>query len=326
MWLKFSFFPDRPSLLAVVSSDGKVYFRAAGLGKFLGFSDTYSFARKYGTSNLSKIIPRDYLPSYWKKDRLHLVDFLEMIEIIRISGRLDENTTQQLIDLWCFGSVNELTPRHLLLKPRQAFALHVRPSGREKANLQDWIRKFIDEQLTGWKNSEEIQNRMKNSKRPRFDSARVLSPPSDEVSLPSAVENRFSSSSFDAARLSPSTSDDRLPQSSLEVNCHVIDDDLSRSAVDEIEPSNRVPEENEPAPFQDRMEAENVPVSSPNLAERNVPAPSSNLMEENDPIASPFRFASNHLAFQMKYETLDNLPDEIYIYSRGLMHVYGKMN
>lgn len=268
-----------------------------------------------------------------EKDGLHLVDFLDLIEIVRMSGHgfvNHANAIQQLVELWCFGSVTELAPRHLILNPRQAFTLHVRPTGREKTGLQDWIRKFTDEQLTRWKNSEGIRNRMENSKRPRLDPARVLSPPSDrvslpsavEVSLPSAVENRFSSSCFEATRHSPSTLDDRLSQYSLEVNCH----DLSRSTVDGTEPGNPAEEENEPAPFRDRTEAENAPESSPDHTERNAPAPSSNLTEENDPIAISFQLAPNPFIFQMKYETLDSLPDEIYIYSGGLMHVYGKTN
>lgn len=309
MWLKFFFFPDRPGLLAFVASDGKVCFKASDLGKFLHYSNVYNFASKYATRELNQVIPRDDLPSWWKKSGLLVVDFLEMISIIRKTGRLGENKTKQLIALWYFGTVTEFLPQYLSLNPNCAFPLHVHPSGREKTRLQDWMRKCVEMRTTEWKNSENFRN--ENSKKRRLDTC-VSSPSSNEVS--SVKRKRISSSSFELMCLSPSMFEDQLSQSSLEVNC------LTPPTIDRVQTSfveNDAPKS---------IKEENDPSREFDSIDEKISTPPSNSVEKNisTPIASSIEFDSS--VFEIKYENFKILPNEICIFSRGEMHVYKKKN
>lgn len=316
MWLKFYFFSDRPGLLAFVASDGGVYFKASDLGKFLHYSNIYNFASKYATKELNKTIPRDDLPSWWKKSGLLVVDFLEMISIIRRTGRLGENETKRLIALWYFGTVTEFLPQCLSLNPNCAFPLHVHPSGREKTRLQDWIRKFVEVRTTEWKNSENFQNRNENSEKHRLDPC-VSSPSSNEVS--SAKRKRISSSSFELMCLSPYMFEDQLSQSSLEVNCltpPTIDDDrVQTSFVENDAPKSLKPIKEETDPTRDFDSIDEKVITPPsNSVEKSMSTPIASSVEPDSSV------------FEIKYENFKILPNEICIFSRGGMYVYEKKN
>lgn len=164
MWLKLSFFSDRESLLAVVMSDGNVYFKASDVAKFLGYTNKYSFAKRYATRDFRKMIPWTYLlPRPHGKDgdspanTTRVFDFEEMILTIQKTlpnHRIicDEKRIEELRKLWSFGLVSIKKGVDQMPDPinhtsyRNPFLLEVR-MGRQNVdddvvNFQEWIREF----------------------------------------------------------------------------------------------------------------------------------------------------------------------------------------
>lgn len=170
MWLKLSFFPDRHSLLAVVASDGNVYFKASEVGKFLGYSSHYTFAKRHATRNLRKMIPCKF--TYGRGGRAAtdvnttmVFDFEEMISTIRKTFKnheipCDEKRIDELKKLWQLGTVS--TEKHDADNFRQQihlpdpkshmshtapFPLEVRLDRPDGVNVQEWIGEFSDRVL-----------------------------------------------------------------------------------------------------------------------------------------------------------------------------------
>lgn len=175
MWLKLSFFDDRPSLLAAVMSDGKVYFKTSDLGRFLGYSNSYSFAKRYGTGDFRKMVPWKSLQPHGKISGENIAfpvnttmvfDFEEMISTIRKTLPnhalpFDEKRIEELKTLWYLGVVSikknndgEYNFRQQMPDPKshlsykKPFPLKVR-MGRQSldddvVNLQEWIVEFSD--------------------------------------------------------------------------------------------------------------------------------------------------------------------------------------
>lgn len=166
MWFKLYFFLDRHGILAAVAADGKVYFKAADLGKFLGYSNPYSFAKNHGTKDLRKIVPwnllrpRDHGKVGNGYNRTTMVlDFEEMIDTIRKTFawqhfRCDENKIDQLTYLWNYGIISKYDNGGNFLNPNpicyinssRALSLFPRVGSLDNNDgcirLQDWIREF----------------------------------------------------------------------------------------------------------------------------------------------------------------------------------------
>lgn len=167
MWLKFSFFPDRHSLLAAVASDGNVYFKASDVGKFLGYSNHFSFAKRHATRDLRKMIPCKFTHgrAFPAVNTTMVFDFEEMISAIRKTFKYhqipcDEKRIAELENLWHSGSVStekyaadsfrqqmHVPDPKLHLSHRAPFPLEVRAGRPDGVNVQKWIGEFSDRVL-----------------------------------------------------------------------------------------------------------------------------------------------------------------------------------
>ena len=131
--------------------DGYVYFKASDMAKFLGYANCTGFARRHATKDLRKMVPHGYLnPSFGnKKYGILVFDFVEMEQVIKkshhhIGLEISKYLVENLLNLWCYGSVAEDYAEYCSPFPDRAFPLVVQSPGKAAHHVQEWIRKFVE--------------------------------------------------------------------------------------------------------------------------------------------------------------------------------------
>lgn len=139
MYFRLEFFPKRSDLLAVVASDGNVYWNGYDVGQFLGYCNAYQFARRYAKRNLDSLIP-------FQRKKGCFFTFEEMLDIMK-SVRNSLKDIDKFITLFSNGLVEPSTDLNLFLTdrldPKQCPRLIV-SEDKGSIRLQDWMKQYVN--------------------------------------------------------------------------------------------------------------------------------------------------------------------------------------
>lgn len=139
MWFKILFYPDLPHVSAAIAEDGDVYFKAADVGKFLGYSNNYRFAAKHASTDLNSKLPEKLRAG----KKIVVMNFGELSD--KLAYARDKRKTSISVDefprLWFDGRVVDgIVPNFPILAFK--FAPLLRVEGDAKYRMQDWIEVY----------------------------------------------------------------------------------------------------------------------------------------------------------------------------------------
>lgn len=202
MWLRIHLFPDRPGLLAVVGQDGNIHFRTQDLGRFLGYSNIFSFGKRHGKACLYGLVPWRILPKHAMPGTRFgdgplaypTMGFHDLVKTIRDTRRnhmtpFGEDQVRRLHDLWIRGTVAlplPVGPNDIGVNPKYPRKVVVCPAGQEANSFQNYLSSYVRETLEWYESRKYRVDRPPPESR-SADSTRAFADvgrePSEEISL-----------------------------------------------------------------------------------------------------------------------------------------------
>lgn len=136
MYFRLSIFPGRSDLLAVVASDGNVYWKGYDIGRFLGYCNAYQFANKYA-KDLKSLIPFEH-------KKVRFFTFEEMLDVMK-RVRYSLKDIDKFVTLYSNGMVEDVSLTNRLNSKTCPRLIVTKDKG--SIRLQDWIKKYVNSSI-----------------------------------------------------------------------------------------------------------------------------------------------------------------------------------